>query len=47
MLHLKPPRLNPEQSDRQVSESVSGMLADIRRRGESPGSTSNDQNGLQ
>ena len=34
MLHLKKPELEPEESDRQVRESVEAMLDDIGKRGE-------------
>lgn len=34
MLHLKQPELAPEESDRQVRESVEAMLEDIEQRGE-------------
>lgn len=34
MLHLKKPQLAPEESDRQVRESVESMLDDIAGRGE-------------
>jgi len=34
MLHLKKPQLAPEETDRQVRESVESMLDDIAERGE-------------
>ncbi|MCP4877024.1 MAG: hypothetical protein GY896_16315 [Gammaproteobacteria bacterium] len=34
MLHIKKAELAPEESDRQVRESVEAMLADIEHRGE-------------
>lgn len=34
MLHFKKPGLAPEESDRQVRESVESMLDDIAQRGE-------------
>ena len=34
MLHLKKPELSPEESDREVRETVESMLDDIRQRGE-------------
>jgi hypothetical protein len=34
MLHLKKPQLAPEETDRQVRESIESMLDDIAERGE-------------